>query len=177
MLWHVQIVIGLAVYSACIPGIGGKEPPAKTKDKVELRWLEVKPAEGLTEDKGFQTSCDPKDIAYPHKKPALVLTAAEVAEARLTKHDFSGSGGPSELYSVTLNLTKKARDKLAATCVGDGPHSLTIGIDGKYWGSHRYEKDKNKPLIAPECRAETFTPSVGYFLSRPEAERLVDAFK
>jgi hypothetical protein len=173
----MRIVVGLAVYSACVPGVGGQQPAAKSRAKVELRWVEAKPVEGLTEDKGFQTTCDPKDIAYPHKKAALVLTAAEVAEARLTKHDFSASGGLSELYSVTLNLTKKARDKLAAKCEGDESRSLTIVMDGKYLGAHRYEKDKNKPLIPAECRAETFTPSVGYFSSATEAERLVDAFK
>jgi hypothetical protein len=81
------------------------------------------------------------------------------------------------VYSVSLLLTKEARDKLAATCEGDEMRSLTIVMDGKYWGCHRYEKDKNKPLIPAQCLAETFTPSVGFFSSQVEAERLVDAFK
>jgi len=42
---------------------------------------------------------------------------------------------------------------------------------------YRYEKDKDKPSIAEEVRAETFRPSVGYFTSKVEAERLANAFK
>jgi hypothetical protein len=177
MPWYVRVVVGLAACSACALAAAGRESPAKPKAKVELRWVESKRVEGLTEAEGFQSSCDPKSIVYPHEKPALVLTSAEIAEARLVTHDFSGSGGPPELYSVTLHLTKKAREQLDATCDTLEMRGLTVAVDGKYWGVRRYEKDKNKPLIAPEARAETFTPTVGYFMSKAEAERLVDAFK
>jgi hypothetical protein len=51
-------------------------------------------------------------------------------------------------------------------------------VDGKYWGVHRYEKDAgNDPLVPAEVKAETFTPGVGFFSSKAEAERLVAAFK
>ncbi|HVK14023.1 MAG TPA: hypothetical protein VM597_35095 [Gemmataceae bacterium] len=174
---YLRLALGLAACSAYVAAVGGQEPPAKLKAKVEFRWVEVKRVEGLTEDKGFRATCDPKGIAYPHKKAALVLTPAEVSEARLTKHDFSDSGGPAELYSVTLHLTKEARAKLAATCDTLDQRGLTVVVDGKYWGVHRYEKDKSKPLIPDECRAETFLPSVGFFSSKADAERLVDAFR
>ena len=154
-----------------------EDAPAEKKAKVELYWVESKLVIGLTEDKGFQSTCDPKSIVYPHKKPALVLTAAQVEETRLTKHDFSGSGSPGELYWVTLHLTKAALAKLAATCESKDTRELTIVVDGKHWGVYRYEKDKDKPFIAEEVRAETFRPSVGYFTSKVEAERLANAFK
>ena len=178
MPWYVRVALGLAVCSAGAPAAEGQEPPAKPKAKVELRWLETRPVKGLTEDKGFQASCDPKDIVYPHKKPALVLTAAEVAEAPLTKHEFSpGSGWPPELYTVKLHLTKEARTKLAATTEGNDMKLLTVVIDGKYWCVFRYEKDKDKPFVPQDARAETFLPGVGLFSSKAEAQRLVDALK
>jgi hypothetical protein len=174
---HIQVFLCLAMCFASVPVAWAWEPPIKPKAKVEFRWVEAKPIEGLTDKDGFKSTCDPDSLVYPHKKVALALTAAEVTEARLTKHDFSGSGLSSENYSVNIHLTKQARAKLAATCDGDETRNLTVVVDGKYWGVYRYEKDKTKPLIAEEARAETFTPSVGYFSSKAEAERLVDAFK
>jgi hypothetical protein len=145
--------------------------------RVELKWLEAKPIEGVTEEKGFQSSCDPDSIVYPHKKPALVLTAAEVAEARLTHHDFSKNGLSSENYMVALHLTQAAREKLAASCAGNEMRLLTVVVEGKSWGVHRYEKDKDKPFVPAQARAETFLPEVGFFSSKGEAQSLVDAFQ
>ena len=54
---------------------------------------------------------------------------------------------------------------------------LTVVVDGKYWGLHRYEKDKDKPFVPAQARAETFVPDVGFFSSRADAQRLVDAFQ
>lgn len=180
MSWYMRVVLGLvigpAVGATCNSAVG-QEPSAKPKARVEFRWVESRRIAGLTEDKGFPGSCDPKDVAWPHKKPALVLTAAEVSEARLTQHDFSASGLSRELYSVTLDLTREAREKLAATSEGNEMRSLTIVVDGKCWGVFRYEKDKNKPNIAAEARAESFRPSVGFFSSQAEAQRLVDAVR
>jgi hypothetical protein len=148
-------------------------PPEGQKARVELRWVEVQSIEGLTEKEGFQSSCDPDDIVYPHKKPALVLTGAEVSEARLTEHDIANSNH----YLVALHLTKEARDKLAASCEGNEMRLLTVVVDGKYWGVRRYEKDQAKPFVPTQARAETFLPDVGFFSSKAEAERLVAAFK
>lgn len=175
---YARLALGLVVGLACVPVGTGQEPPAKPKvrTRVELRWLETKKTEGVTEEKGFQSSCDPKDIVYPHKKPALVLTAVEVSEARLTKHDFT-KNGLGVNYTVTLHLTKDARTKLAATTEGNDMKLLTVVVDGKYWGVRRYEKDKDKPFVPEAARAETFLPDVGFFSSETEAQRLVDAFK
>ena len=38
-------------------------------------------------------------------------------------------------------------------------------------------KGPDNKLVPEQARAETFTPSVGFFSSKAEAERLVDAFK
>jgi len=152
----------------------GQEPAAKTK--VELRWCEWQPVAGVTEEEGFQTSCDPKSLAYPHKKPALVLTAAEVSEARLSNHDFSKGGLSSDNYLVKIELTKEARAALASACGNQNSRVLTVVIDGRNWGLHRYEKLEG--LSIPEqVTADKFVPAVGFFSSRAEAERLVKAFK
>lgn len=177
MSWSVRVAVGLVVCSAWILAVVGQEPPAKPKARVELRWVEGKRVEGLTENEGFQSSCDPNSFVYPHKKPALVLTAADVAEVRLTKHDITLGTVARENYMVTLPLTKEARDKLAATYEGKEMRLLTVVVDGKCWGLRRYEKDKDKPFVPPQAQAETFTPDVGYFSSKAEAERLVDALK
>jgi hypothetical protein len=176
MSWYVRVALGLAVCGAGVPTAAGQGPPAKPRAKVEFRWLETKKVEGLTEDKGFQSSCDPKSIVYPHKKPAMVLTKADLAEVRMTEHDFT-KNGLSVNYTVTFHLTKEAREKLAATTEGNDMKLLTIAVDGKYWGVMRYEKDKNKPFVPEQARAETFLPDVGFFSSKAEAQSLVDAFK
>jgi len=177
MPWYILSVIGLAVVSVCVPPVIGQEPVAKPKAKVEIRWVEGKSVDGLTEEKGFQSSCDPDSLVYLHKKPALVLTAVDVTEARLVHHDLSKNGLSSELYSVTLHLTKEARDKLAATCGDDSERYLTIVVDGKHWGVFRYAKGTATKGVAPVACAETFLPSVGFFSSKADAQRLVDALK
>jgi hypothetical protein len=164
---HTPLVLGLVV-AVCAPVAG--QPPAKAK--VEFRWLESKKIDGVTEDKGFQTTCDPKSIAYPHKKAALTLTAAEVADVRLTAQTF----GATTQYMIDITLTKAARDKLAAQC-DDGEWSLTTLVDGKYWGTHRYAKVRDKLGVPEQARAESFAPTLGFFTSKAEAERVVDALK
>ncbi|HVJ83281.1 MAG TPA: hypothetical protein VNC50_19610 [Planctomycetia bacterium] len=149
---------------------------AADKPKVELRWVERKQMEGVTEEEGFQMSCDPDDIVYPHKKPALVLTRAEVAEAVLKKLDLTKNGLGFQ-YMVTFRLTKEAREKLAATVEGNQMRLLTVVVDGKCWGVRRYEKDAAKKFVPEPARAESFQPDVGYFSSEAAAQRLVNAFK
>ncbi|MDB5389866.1 MAG: hypothetical protein JWM11_5512 [Planctomycetaceae bacterium] len=177
MPWSIFSVVGLAMISACIPPVIGQEPQAKPKAKVELRWVETKRVEGLTEEKGFQSSCDPDSIVYMHKKPALVLTAAEVTEVRVTNLDLSKNGLSRENYTVTLYVTKEARDKLAASCGDKDERLLTVVVDGKANGVGRYVKGRAARGAPAQVSAETFLPSVGFFPSKAEAERIVDAFK
>jgi hypothetical protein len=172
----VPLALALAVALTGLPAATAQDPPAKPKARVELRWLESRRIEGLTEDKGMQASCAPGDLVYPHKKPALVLTKAEVREARLTKHDLTAANIGIQ-YTVALELTKEARAKLAATVEGTRMRLLTVVVDGKCWGVRRYEKDPAAQFVPDQARAETFLPDVGFFSSEAEAQRLVDAFK
>jgi hypothetical protein len=173
MTVYVRSNLFLAFFMFAVTAAIGQDPAGPRRAAVELRWVECERIEGLTENEGFQSSCDPDDIVYPHRKPALVLTGAEVSEARLTSHEFAGR----ENYLVALHLTKEARDKLAASCKGNEMRLLTVVVNGKFWGVHRYEKDKTKPFVPTQARAETFLPDVGFFSSKAEAERLVSTFK
>lgn len=175
MRWSMCVIVMLAVSAIGVSGVVAQEPPGKAK--VEIRWVEWKPVKGVTEVEGFQSSCDPKDIVYPHQKPALVLTPAEVAEVELKEHNLSSSGLARANYMVTIHLTKEARAKLAAACSGDEMRLVTIVVDGRYWGVLRYEKDKDKKFVPDAARAESFTPGVGFFSSRGQAQRLVNALK
>lgn len=146
------------------------------KSRIEIRWVEKEKVDGLTEKKGFQTSCDPDDLVYPHKKPALVLTAAEVEDVRLDTKDFSSSG-LSTVHMVTIYLTDEAKKKLAASVEGDQMRLLTVSVNGKNWGVKRYEKDKNKRYVPKQARAESLVLSVGYFASFDKAQQVVDSLK
>lgn len=174
MRWCCRVALCVACWTSVSSALG-QESAAQPQVRVELRWVETKRIEGLTENDGFQSSCDPKSIVYPHQQPALVLTPHEVAAVRLSAHDVLQRGPSNAHYLVTLHLTNEARDKLATTYDGEKMRLLTVVVDGKFWGVRRYEKDKNKPFVPAAARAETFQPDVGFFSSRAEAERLVDA--
>lgn len=169
----VLSLISLAAAALAQEALPENAPPEARRGMVELRWVETRHIDGLTEDEGFQSSCDPDSIVYPHKEAALVLTSAEVAEARLTHHDFSANGLSSENYMVELHLTPEARKTLAASRAGNEMRLLTVVVLGRHWGLHRYEVDKEKPFVPEQARAESFVASVGFFSSRHEAEQLV----
>jgi hypothetical protein len=169
----------ISALAICVMGSAAFAQEIKVESKksnVELRWVEAKQIAGVTEEKGIQTSCDPDSIMYPHKKPALVLTAAEVEHVTLKHFDLSGNGLSSQNYQVTLHLTRAAREKLAASYEGKEMRYLTVLVDGKYWGLRRYEK-VDKPGVPPVTLAENFSPDVGYFSSKGEALLMMDAFE
>lgn len=156
-----------------LPDTRAQDAAQTPETRVELRWVETTRIPDVTEDAGIQSSCDPDDVVYPHRKPALVLTAAEISEARLTRQNIAGGTH----YLVTLHLTQEARDRLAAACDSDGTRLLTVMVNGRPWGVRRYEKNPDQPFVPAQARAATFTPDVGFFSSRFEAQRLVDAFR
>jgi hypothetical protein len=155
-------------------GNDSDQPQVMPKPKVDLRWVESSFIENLTEKKGFPGSCDPKDTLYAHKKPALVLTAADVAEARVTEHDLTRNG-LGILYNVTLVLTKQARERLAA----DSPRNsarVTVAVNGRYWGWSHYTTDNNA-RVSESCLAKNFNASIGFMSSKSEAESIANAFR
>ncbi len=171
-------LVAVAIGCGILAPVFAEDAPAKPKAKVELRWVETKRINDVTEDVGFQASDDPKDIVFRHKVPALVLTAKEVSEVKLVKHDLSKSGLGVH-YTVQISLTKAALEKLAASCDGNDTHLLTVTVDGRNWGVRRYEKDKNKANVPDQARAATFRADVGFFPARDEAgaKHLVESLK
>jgi hypothetical protein len=158
MLWYMQIALGLVVCSASVEG---QEPSPKPKATVELKWLEKERVEGITEEKGITTTCDPKSVEYMHKKPVFVLTAADFDEVRVVFHEvYSGILVP--YYSVKLSLTKKARDRLAASCADPKGRMLAVQMDGKYL----------KAAVWPDVKEIDIV-----FGSKDWAERFAEALK
>jgi hypothetical protein len=176
--WLAGLSLGLLALPALAQDSGSpsNDGPQENRAQVELRWVAAKPIDGLTEKKGFQSSCDPDSMVYPHSKPALVLDLRTVSDYTLTKHDFSASGLAPENYTVKLYLTNEARKTLKESCPSDKTQMLTVLIDGKYWGLFRYEKAPGD-FVPEQAQADTFTPDVGFFSSKVEAERLVNAVK
>lgn len=172
---RLYVAIGLAICTACGLAVVGQESPANPKAKVELFWLEGHQVAGLTEEVGI-SGCDPKSILYPHKKSTLLLTAANTSDARFSKYTWVANGSSTDHYNVTIQLTKEARDALAAACGDKKSAWLTMKVDGKYCGSYDcYVKDKERKFVADQIRAESFTPTATYS-TEADAKRLVDAF-
>jgi hypothetical protein len=176
MLRHVVIALGMVTCSIDAPAVVGQEPPAKPKARIELRWVEIKQIDGVTEQKGILSSEDPKSIVYPRKQAALVLTAAEITEATLRNYDLSESGLSAENYQVTFHLTKQARDRLATACGDQESRLLTVFVDGACWQVLQWYHKGPIRGASDGDRAETFLPVVGFF-PKASAERLVDAVK
>jgi hypothetical protein len=174
-----KVLFGLAMLLLTGKFAIAAEPAAMSKVKVEFHWVEEARVDGVTEEAGFQSSCDPDSLVYQQCKPVLTLTPKHVAEVRLTHHDFSRSGLSSENYTVTFDLTEEAREILAAECREGQMRLLTISVDGKRWGIHRYEKAKGqaKDAVPVAARAESFRPDIGFMSSRADAQRIVDAFR
>ena len=164
-----------AIFAGCVCGLAiatAAEPKEQPKPKVELRWVESFRVDGLTVDRGV--GC-PESPIYPHKTPALVLTRKDVAEARLNQHEWLMNDVLVQHYSVTLVLTKEARDRLAGCCPGKSAR-VTILVDGRYWGWHHYTTD-NDAKVSELSKAKNFNPYIGLMSSKAEAEHVVDAFK
>lgn len=177
MLRHVAIALVMVACSIDAPAVVGQEPPAKPKAKIELRWVELKQIDGVTEGPGIQLSDGPKSLVYPHKKAALILTAAEVTEVTLKNYDLSGGGLLlAENHDVTFHLTKQARDKLAAACGDRESRLLTVFVDGGCWETLQWYHKGPVRGASDGDRAETFRPVVGFF-PKAGAERLVDSVK
>ena len=151
MQFTYRIGMAITVCFLIVAPANAQKGKAK-KTRIELRWVERKAIEGVTEKEGFQTSCDPDDLAYPHKKPALVLSRDVVDSVKLETKDFSRSG-LSTVHMVQIYLTDKAKKKLAASAEGNKMRLLTVTVDGKNWGVRRYEKDKDKPFVPVQARA------------------------
>ncbi|MFN0053643.1 MAG: hypothetical protein ACKV0T_15800 [Planctomycetales bacterium] len=166
----------LAIFAgvACVATIGfaadPKEPP---KPKVEIRWVERFRVEGLTVDRIVGDSDDSPGY-YPHAKPAMILTAKDIVEARLSMFDWLMSGVVVHHYSVKMVLTKDARERLAKSCPSE-PAAITVSVDGMYSGWTHYTID-NDAKVSEQLKAKNYNPTLGN-MDRASAERIINAFK
>ncbi len=157
-----RIAVLIAACGCLLFSASADEPVENGRARVEFRWLESAPIEGVTTAEGIQTTCG-DELSYPHLEP--ILTNDDVARAELKEYDFSASGLPGPQFSVSLHLTEAARQTLIESR-GDAPDGmLAIFVDDRYWGTGYFQADE----------ADKFVPFAGFLTSRAEAERIVDA--
>ncbi len=174
MTLYTRVALGMAVCFVSVSAIMGQEPPAKPKAKVELRWIERKHIEGLTDiDMRFQRSENAGDFAYPHKKPALVLTPAMVAKVNFGHFVLASI----DQYGVTIQLTHKARQALARKAEGTKRRWITVVVDGRCWGTRRYEPLNEMSGASSATWAKNYNPHVGFTSSKAYVQRVADALK
>lgn len=175
-MFSVLRILAIFAEVACAATIGfAAEPKEPPKPKVEIRWVERFRVEGLTVDRIVGDSGDSPGY-YPHAKPAMILTAKDIVEARLKKFDWLMSGVVVHHYSVTLVLTKDARERLAKSCPGKSA-AITVCVDGLYSGWAHYTTD-NDAKVSETSKAKNYNPS--WYLGtmdRASAERYIKAFK
>lgn len=168
MVRYALLAVWLAVGLVAVPAVSGQEPGAKPQPapraKVEFRWLEGKAIKGVTQEKGIKTTCG-DELSYPHAKP--VLTHADVVGTRLESFEYKNMAVPRVYYSVEFQFSDRAKKKLAEECGDEEWKVLAVFVDGQYWGAWKVEKAK----------PDAVKPSAGFFSTKAEAERVVDACK
>jgi hypothetical protein len=146
-----------------LPHAGAQEPKAEAKAKIEIKWLSANPANGVTQEKGIQTTCGP-ELLYPHLAP--LLTNADLASAKFNEHDWTKSG-LGRMYSVDFTLKAESRKKVAAGLGDQQNGQLAIFIDGHYWGTG----------IVRAGKIDEYQPFAGLMSNRADAERAAGALK
>jgi hypothetical protein len=159
MAWYTRMALCLAVI---IPAAFARVAPPNPKAKIEFRWLEGRHVKGLTENKGFQTTCGDA-LSYAHLQ--AILTNADIASARFTCSDLSAHGLGRELCMVYFRLSVQGKVKLQAAAGPAKLKELAVFVDGRYWGTAVY-----RPAEAD------FEPFAG-MMSKAEAVRIVAACK
>ena len=167
----------LAIFAGFVCGatIGfAAEPKEPPKPKVEIRWAERFRVEGLTVDRSVGTSGDTENEYYPHAKPAMILSRKDIAEARLKQFDWLMNDVIVHHFSVTLVLTKEARERLAKSCPGKSAR-ITVAVNGKFWGWDYYMTDDDAD-VSERWKAKNYSPCIG-LMPRANAESIINAFK
>ena len=131
------------------------------KATVDFRWVEPQVIEGLTEEKGRPITCGGKDWCA-HLRP--VLTSEDIADARLTHLIIANTNQ----YAVEFELKDGAVRKLIEAC-GDVPdRRLTVYVNGHWYGSTQFDKDKAKSRGIS-------VPMAGFITSKNLAEQILEA--
>lgn len=146
-----------------------QDKKSDSNPKVEFYFVEDEPVEGVTGDKKYQTE---SRTGYLHRKPALVLTTAHIEDVELRSQEFTFSDKVREYFIVQVTLTDNAREQIASKVIGKKMKLLTVVVDGKPMNLYRYEVDQSKKGVSKRSLAGNFNPSIGYFASKSEAERV-----
>lgn len=98
-----------------------------------------------------------------------------VTDVSCTNSDLSKNGLLGENYMIHIQLTKKAREALAMTVEGTKTRWITVVVDGKCWNIRRNEPSNEQSGYSKSIWAKYYSPSFGFFSSKAEAQRIVDA--
>ena len=167
------------VFAVSAASFGGAQAPPDPKqaahdpDRIELRMVELRPIEGVTEPKAF-TYNDQGGLAYHHKEPALVIRPSDV-DRIVVRKNTSPQGLFPPGFSVEIHLTDNARKQIAAKAAdGDGTR-FVVGYFGNKQSSvlFRYEI-KETSGVPDKNQAESFVPLLAFANS---AARVGDVVK
>jgi hypothetical protein len=174
MTWLTRFALGLAV---CLTGVSAlwAEPavaqapdataPAAPKAKVEFHWVVTELIPGVTDERGVRMS-ERDELYYLHKK--AILTGADVSKVRVNKITFNAIGpNPNDQFTIYFDLTVEAKAKLAEACGENGTGLLVAVVDGRSRGFAYFQTRS----------MATFVPFSGFYDSKAEVDRIVEAFK
>lgn len=156
----IRAGVVLALTSCLSFSSSGEEPwPANEKVTIDFRWIEPRVIKGQTEETGHQVACGGEPW-YASLKP--VLTSQDIASAKLATLRFANVNQ----YGVKFVLTDEALKKLAEGCGDEPGRSLTVYVNGRWYGSSYFNK----------ARPKAFTPPMaGFMLSKERAEQILKA--
>lgn len=172
-LLTIVFVVSAASFGVAQPPLDPKKAP-QAPDRIELRMVELRPIEGVTQPEGF-TYNEQGELAYYHKKPALVITPSDVEEFVLRK-STSPQGLFPPGFSVKIHLTENARKQVAAKAAdGDGMRFI-VGYIGNKQSTilFRYEI-KETSGVPDNNQAKSFIPLLSFSNSAVRVEDVVKA--
>jgi preprotein translocase subunit SecD len=153
MTYQFKVILLLALFGFCGARFSATQQPSKPPSKVELRFAETKPDDGLRE----VTIKGKIDRIYLHVE--AVVTGAEVLEARVV------SNQGSDFFEINIRFTEEGATKMAEATKGQIGKLLALVID-----DHVIVAAQVTSIIKEECQ-------ITGQLTKEEAERIVNAIK
>ena len=176
----LRISLLTIVFAVSAASFGVAQPPPAPKkapqdpDRIELRMVELRPIEGVTEPEGF-TYNEQGGLAYFHKEPALVIKPSDVDQIVVRKNTSPQGLFPPD-FSVKIHLTDNARKQIAAKAAdGDGMRFI-VGYFGNKQSTilFRYEI-KETSGVPDNNQAKSFIPLLSFSNSAVRVEDVVKA--
>ncbi|MEL7498315.1 MAG: hypothetical protein AAFN77_11950 [Planctomycetota bacterium] len=152
-----HLVIAFLCTSTLLGHASAQDSATVSEPRVELRLMEPKPIEDLTEYRGIKHGYGDNDYGYLHKKPARVLNKQSVAKLEIWRSYLSPSLKKPNGFTMKFHLTEEARKQIADHAGGgDWQRYVVVVVDGKQVGGLQRYEINNCKSAPPDCRAESF---------------------